>query len=446
MQFSKKSSILLLTLICFAVLVSACGGNSNSNSSSGSASNQSNDTASSTGDTEEGMAESKGKKIKLTLMIASSDDKNAKVEEQLVAEHFADKYDITFKAWDVSNAEKTVKTTIASGEPLDLVMYYPAQMETFVNADMALDLTPYLEANNGEWKDTFVGNVLESGEYNGKVFAVPYAAVYPMLEVNKDILDQAGVTLPDGPLAWDEFLKALETIKEKTGIKPLGLQKDWAGWVPRNNLISVWPDDGKMNDFVKGKIPFSDPLVVKAFDASKELYDKEFVYPGKGALSTTLEQVNIAFKTGKIAIKANVNILSAQSVKDSGLNNVQIVSWPHFGPLNYVLGGSNGYMIPSNAKNPEASIEIMKYLTSAEVLQKRVDAGAPVTIKGVKSEDPNFELYAKDAANIQPKEILTLSPKLDDGIASNMPANYIFKGKASLDELEKYRLEAIQQQ
>lgn len=440
MRHSKKMTLFSALLVSAALFVTACGGGSGSDSGKEpSASGKTAPTASNAGPSAE-----PAEKIKLTLMIASADDPVAKSTEQRVAEHFADKYEITFKQWDL-NAEKTIKTSIASGEPIDLAMYWPNRIDSFQNANMALDLTPYLEENNGEWKDVFLEGSLGAGTLNGKVYAVPYAAVYPMLEVNQDILDQAGVTLPADDLTWDEFMKALETIKAKTGITPFGLYKDWSGWVPLNNLITVWPDDAKRTEFAEGKISFQDPLAIQAFDASKELYDNELVYPGKGALSATLEQVNIAFKTGKIAIKANVNHLAAASVKESGLKNVRIVSWPHMGTLNYVLGGSNGYMIPANVEHPEASVEVLKYLTSAEVLQQQVDAGQPVTIKGVKSEDPNFALYAKDVAKIQSKDIAALSSKMTEVFQTKMPANYIFNGRSSLEELEKIRLEAIQE-
>ncbi|MFC5403280.1 ABC transporter substrate-binding protein [Cohnella soli] len=434
MLIYKKAGLLLTAAISTTMLLAACG---NSNSGSNGSPSAGTETASSS--PVQSNSTEPGEKIKLTLMIAPVDDPSGKKEEEMVAEHFKDKYDITFKPWD-ANAEKTLKTTIAANEPIDVAMYWPAAMETFVDSDMALDLTPYLDENGGEWRNTFVGNALNAGAYDGKVYAVPYAAVYPLLEVNKDITDKAGVTFPDGPLSWDDFMKALDTIQVKTGVTPLGLYKDWGPWVSRNNLITIWPDDAKRSEFASGKIPFTDPLVLKAFDASKELYDK-YVYPGKGALSTTLEQVNVAFKAGKVAIKADVNILAAQSVKESGLKNIQIVSWPNMG-LNYVLGGSNGYMVPANVPHPEASVEIIKYLTSVEVLQKRVDTGAPVTINGVQSDDPNFALYAKDIANIQPEEIIHLSPKISDILNTKMPANYIFSGKSSLDELEKLRTEA----
>lgn len=443
MKNPKKFTILGSVLISLSLVMTACGGNTTSSSSPSSSSNPSSTTAQPQ-ETEAPATEAPATpaaKIKMTLMTAAADDKVAQAEQKMVADHFADKYDITFKPWD-ANAEKNIKTTIAANNPIDLAMYWPNQMETFVNANMALDLTPYLDENNGEWRNTFLDNVLDSGKYNDKIYAIPYAAVYPLLEVNKDILVKAGVTIPDGPFSWDDFMKACASIKEKTGVWPIGINKDWSAWVSRNNLITAWPDKTALENFVAGKTSFTDPTVVKAFDATKELYDK-YVYSGKGAISTTLDEINIAFKAGKIAMRADVNILAAKAVKDSGLQNIQIVSWPYMGTSSQVLGGSNGYMIPANAAHPKDSIEIMKYLTSVEVLQARVDTGAPVTIKGVKSDDPNFAVYSKDTANIQPKEILSLSSEITDVMNNKMPANYLFTGKSSLDELDKLRLKAI---
>lgn len=419
------------------LIVSACGGGGNGGGGEAAGNTAQNAGAAGGSDAEAAAAAKPAEKIKMTLMITTADNEASKEIEAMVADHFADRYEITFKPWDIGNAEKTIKTTIASNEPIDLAQYWPTQMETFVNSDMALDLTPYLDENGGEWRSSFLDKVIESGTYDGKVYAVPYSAVYPMLVANQDILDQAGVTLPEGALTWDQFMDMCAQIKDKTGVWPIGINKEWAAWVPRNNLITIWPDETKMAAFAKGEVPFSDPLVVEAFEASKQLYD-QYVYPGKGALSSTLDQINIAFKQGKIAIKADVNTLAANSAKESGLKNITIGSWPTKG-LNYVLGGSDGYMIPANAKHPEASIAIMKYLTSTEVLQVRVDKGAPVTIKGIQSDDPNFALYSKDAGLIQPKEIINVSPQFMDIMNAKMPANYIFNGKASLDELEKIR-------
>ncbi|MCA0755823.1 extracellular solute-binding protein [Paenibacillus sp. N4] len=435
MFLSRKSSLIYIAILCVTLLVSACGGgNSNSGNDSSTAPNEEGNT-----DT----AAPLGEKIKLTLMFAWPGDTNAEEEQKMIQERFKDKYDITFKPVD-NNVEKTIKTTISAGEPVDLAFYWPGAMETFVNADMALDLTPYLDADP-EWKNSFIDGTLGLGTYNGKIYSVPNTPVYGLMIANKDLLVKAGVTLPDQP-TWEEFTQALSTIKEKLGITPFG--NAWVGWTHRFLLQTIWPNEQKLKEWSEGKIPFTDPAVVKVFDEVKNLYDKEFVYPGKGALTATSDQVLAGFKAEKVAIMAYVNFLADGAIKDAGIKNPQILSWPHNGTGLKVAGAANGYMIPANVKNPEASVEVLKYLTSSEVLQYRVDHGAPVSVKDVKPADPNskVELYARDAGNPTiAKEIGALDPKLDDYYANKMPANYIFKGKTALEEVDKLRQDAVKQ-
>ncbi len=441
---SRKTSLIVIVILCFSLLVSACGGNnSNSGNGSNAASNKGANSESTSDKTNGEKAAPSGEKIKLTLMFAWPGDANATEEEKMVKEHFKDKYDISFKPVDPS-VEKTIKTTIAAGEPVDLAFYWPNGMETFVNADMALDLTPYLDADP-EWKNSFIDGTLDMATYNGKIYALPNTPVYPMLIANKDLLDKAGVTLPDQP-TWDEFKSALTTIKEKLGITPFG--NGWIGWTHRMLLSTIWPNEETFKEWSAGKIPFTDPTVVKAFDEVKDLYDNGYMYPGKGALTVTSDQVMAGFKEEKVAIMAYVNFLADGAIQTSGIKNPQILSWPHHGTGLKVAGAANGYMIPANVKHPEASVEVLKYLTSPEVLQYRVDHGAPVSVKGVKPADPNskVEQYARDAGNpIIAKEIGSLDPKLDDYFQNKMPANYIFKGKAALEEIDKLRQEAIKQ-
>ncbi|MEH7096487.1 ABC transporter substrate-binding protein [Neobacillus vireti] len=425
MKFSKKTSLVLILLICISLIVSACSSTNEATSSSLSGSKS-------------------GEKIKLTLMIAWPDDVNGKREEELVAKKFANKYDITFKPVD-NNVLKTVKTSIAAGEPVDLSFYWTSCMGDFVEGDMALDLTPYLKANNNEWMNTFIDGSLNLGTIKGKIYAVPNTPVYPMMLVNKDLLDQAGVTIPDQP-TWDEFTNAMTKVKEKLGITPLGIQSGWAGWLVRNNLFAVWPNESKVKEWGEGEISFNDPEVAKVFNATKELYDKQYVYPGKGALTMTGDQVLNAFKSKKIAFMGYINFLADTAIKTSGVKNVQILTFPHMGARSKVMGSANGFMIPANAKHPKASIEILKYLTSTEVLQQRVDNGSPVSVKGVKADDPKIALYAKDAGNLYTEnEITSISPQMSDYIGNKLPANYIFNPKTTLEDLEKLRLEAIKQ-
>ena len=380
-------------------------------------------------------------KVPLTLMFKWADDSLAEYEEQMVAEHFKDKYDITFKQVDM-NIERILKTTITAGQPVDLAFYWTTNMKTFVDAGMALDLTPYLDVDGGAWKNTFVKGSLTPGTHDGKVYAVPATPVYPMVLANKDLLDKAGVILTDSP-SWDEFKAAMATIKEKLGISPFGISNSWSNWPVRSNLKSVWPTLEEAAAFGRGEISFNDPSVIKAFDEAKSIYDNDYAYPGgPGAMAVTLDQVSAGFRNGDIAMIAYINFLATTEVKNSGLENIQVLSFPHMGDRDMVMGSANGYMIPANVKNPEASIEILQFLTSREVLKNRMDNGSPIAVTGVDSDNEMAVKFGKDGGKLYTiAEIDQLSNKINEYFTNQIPANYIFNPERTLKELEALRLE-----
>jgi len=309
---------------------------------------------------------------------------------------------------------------------------------------MALDLTPYLE-KDAEWRNVFLPGALDAGKKDGKYVAIPYGAVYPCLHVNVDILDKAGVTIKD-MWTWEEFVDACRKIRAyDPDIFPLGINNEWACWFPRDGFFHVWSNEDELKAFNNGDISFTDPRIKKVFENVKALYDNKYFYPGDGALTATNDQVLSAFARGRIAIMPNVNSLVGSTTKDvvAGAFKTTVIGWPNMGnmDLNYVIGNSDGLFIPSNTKNPEKAVEILKYLTSTEIMQIRADNGEIVPCP-IKSSDPNYSLYGKDVNRMYPTEIIGISPEISDYILYSTPANYILYGDQCINELEALRLAA----
>ena len=55
------------------------------------------------------------------------------------------------------------------------------------------------------------------------------------------------------------------------------------------------------------------------------------------------------------------------------------------------------------------------------------------------SDDPNAKDYARDSGRVYPTEIMGLSSELFDYITQNVPANYLFYGDQSLEEMDTMR-------
>ena len=93
----------------------------------------------------------------LVIMITNPGEVNNAVEERL-KEKLGDKYNIITKTWDSASVEQTVKTAAAAGEQLDLVQYWPNQMNSFTSVGLATDLTDYMD---DEWKEGFEEGTLD---------------------------------------------------------------------------------------------------------------------------------------------------------------------------------------------------------------------------------------------------------------------------------------------
>ena len=179
-------------------------------------------------------------------------------------------------------------------------------------------------------------------------------------------------------------------------------------------------------------------------DKINDLFVKEYAYPGNGAFTQTKDQTKAAFTQGKVAMLFDVNNGGKkihEMMKEAGMTNVRTVSWPTMasGECDYVLGGCDGYFISSNTKNVEASINVLKYLTSKDVFAMMIENGdvVPAKVEGTVSEE-----FSRDSAKVYPKEITAISAEINDYINYNIGANYFYDKEATLDELESLRTSA----
>lgn len=350
---------------------------------------------------------------------------------------------ITRKVFSNDKVEQIIKTAYTAGEPLDLVEYWPNLMQTFSDADMALDLTPYLEEDD-IWRNSFVEGILEAGTYDGKVINLAEAIVYPLIVVNEDVLEEAGVEAKND-WTWDEFVDACEKIKANTDAAPIAVQTQHSNWLTRCGFEQTFENDEEYLSFVNGEISFTeDPRVKETMSKIADLYEKEYCYPGKGALSLSADEKIAGFAAGEIAMMAEVNANVVNVLSNTDIENIKIIGWPTMSEnMNYINGGFQGYFVPSHTKHPDLAVGIMKLLFSQQVMNYNADAGIVPTVP-VDSSNEYLNELSKDADRIGPGEVLKLSPELSDYLQNQLLANFILKGDSALEDIENLRLGATQ--
>lgn len=326
-----------------------------------------------------GSAENASEGVTTIKFYGSGSQYNVDMVSQFEAKNPSIKVEIV--PVDFNNAEQVIKTGIASGNPVDVSFFWGNQVSTFVTSNMALDLTPYLMANNKEWYNTFVPKYIEAGKINGKYYAVSYQPVIETLFYNKDLFKKYNLALP---ATWDDFLKLGAVLKEK-GLYLFG---DWNG--NHHQLLpftyQIYANNGVLKDATAGKLPLAGPNETPGLRQNlqmiRDVYQKDYWYPGQGALTSTQDQVTAAFYQGKIAMLFDAGSDAGKFEKEPpfevGAAKFPLVKAGGKYGVNVI---TNALFIPANAKHPKEGVEFMKFYTSPAGQAITLASGRPPSTK-----------------------------------------------------------------
>jgi len=436
---TKKKTFGLALATAMTLLVSACGGADKEPAAGGAQASEAPASASASGGDKAGGEKVSIKFFGMNMAYTSMEKMGAELQKKLP------QYDIELLTVDTGTIDTAIRTGIAGGSPADIYFYWPQNMGNLVKDRLALDLTPYLEANNGEWKNTFTPELLDLGKIDGKYYNVPFGSAYPVILVNNDIFAQAGVE-PKQEMTWEEFMAISEQIKQKTGASPFAVssEPDRQSWLIRQGVMSLANADGKLEALSKGEVEASGGYYEQALNHIKDLYSKGYWYPGEGALNITRDEINAAFLQGKVGMLAEV-AGTALSISEAAEFDVTVVKWPAMGPETVLLGGANGYFIPANASNPDAAVEVLKTLLGQEIQSIHLAHGYPPANRTITVENPVLQQIMTFTEDLYPFEFHTKESKLKSYYEGEMVPNYLMGAKIKdvLGQLDKLRQDAF---
>ncbi len=379
----------------------------------------------------------------VTLMLEISSYSPLVKAVEMAKEKFPE-YNIVSKEWAIDGVKRAIKTTQAAGgdESIDIAFFSSTGIMGFAESGLVNGLNEYLE-EDAEWKDSFEESMLESCSIDGEVYGIPWQAAYPVLVANKDIFDECGIEIKDD-WNYDELMEVCATLQEN-GYYGLGVAAGNDAWLIRQSYLNGFETEEELDAFNRGEIPITDERVKEAFERVKALYDNNYCYPGEGALALTADELMVGVSNGKVAMFATTNGGVSTLAEQAELENYQVVNFPSIS--NYstenLLGAPDVYIVPSNAKNMDATIEVLKYLTSEEVLTEMANVGCVVPLKDVEIDNEIYPELSKDMNRLHSEDFANLSDEIGDYISTTAMTNYYYSGDAALEELEQMRKNAV---
>ena len=227
-------------------------------------------------------------------------------------------------------------------------------------------IQPLAELKEDE-KAEYLQSIIEQGTYNNKLYALGAMESSVGLYYNKDILDEAGIEVPDAEHPWTrtEFLSVLEKLKpvleEKNGYA-LDMTFPTGEATIYYYAPFFWADGG---DFVDETGLVAEGIFNSEENAGTVEYFKTLL--DKGYMSKV--PIDHLFESGRAAFKFDgaweVNTVY-NSYPDINLGVAPYITGDNWNGERYTPTGSWAYAASSRTDNIEGATELVKWMSGVE--------------------------------------------------------------------------------
>ncbi|MGL5645235.1 ABC transporter substrate-binding protein [Cetobacterium sp.] len=222
----------------------------------------------------------------------------------------------------------------------------------------------YFPEDKNYLNNSFLSNILELGQVNGKQVGIPYSISNPIMYINSDLMNEAGIDIANTPKDWETVRKYSEIIKEKTGNMGLFVQEYADNWAQQ---ALIEGNGGKILIEKDGK---TIPTFASKDSSEAYQYLADMVHDNI-ALHASNDEGFQTFLNGKLGM-----VITTIGKRDNfeSTANFKIIGekFPLFnGKERKLPAGGNMLMIMTdNSEEQKASWKFMKYLLEEEASEK----------------------------------------------------------------------------
>ncbi|MFH1201413.1 MAG: extracellular solute-binding protein [Candidatus Omnitrophota bacterium] len=259
---------------------------------------------------------------------------------------------------------------------------------SFIKAGHILELTPYMDADSGKWRNSLFAKALAVNEFiEGNsygiapgVYGVPIDIMTIQMLYNKDLFRELGLNPNKPPATFAEFLDIGKKISatriggSASGGKQAKMQGLVSGWgemwmidcLANNYAFNIMGAD-KVSATIRGEVPYTDPDWIKVLDLFKEMQDCGLLATGVVTMvNKTAEQL---FANGKAVFAFNgswcVNVYKSMNPNLDYAAMLPPRASEKF-PMSIWGGAGSSFMVNAKSKNKEEAVKFLKWFTDRD--------------------------------------------------------------------------------
>lgn len=276
------------------------------------------------------------------------------------------------------NYSETLNAGIAAfraSEQPHVLMVFEVGTATMMSAQGAVKPVYEVMAESGASfdSDAYIGSV--KGYYtttDGQMLSLPFNSSTPVLWVNKDALQAAGVDPSVDLSTWEKVGEVLDKVKASGSSCPLTTA--WQSWIHLENLSAYHnvPFATKDNGFAgfDTELAFNSPLQVKHIQTMGDwAQDGKFLYAGRR------NEGGANFRAGECALftesSAGYAGIKAEAEFDFEVRPLPIWEGVAGAPQNTIIGGASLWVMQGHESEEYKGVaEFLNFLSSTDIQAK----------------------------------------------------------------------------
>lgn len=409
----KKQLAVLLAATMVASLT-ACGGSSSTADTTAAVSTDNgSDTSASSGDSKELVVAWWGNQVRNERTQAALDlyaEQNPGVS-----------FDGQFSEW--ADYWNKLATAAAGHSMPDIIQMDYKYLQQYVNNDLLVDLTPYIENGTLNVDDCNEG-VLNSGKVGDGLYALCIGINAPALMYNKTVTDQAGVTIKDN-MTLDEFLDICREVYAKTGYKTnivYGQNEIFMEYFLRASDVVMF-GDGELGGDVENYVSYFQ-LYEDGIKEGWMLDPSVFAERSIGSVEQDPIVYGSSPDTRSWCMFQYTNQLTAVKNAAGEETEIGITTWPSPDPVKSdYLKPSQFFSITKDSANPEEAAKVLDYVTNSVDCNNILlgERGIPLSSTVAEAVAPNMDETSQEIIafinNVVSENSSQINPPAPDGIS-----------------------------
>ncbi|MFN7209074.1 MAG: ABC transporter substrate-binding protein [Aggregatilineales bacterium] len=371
--------------------------------------------------------------VNLVLMgWSSSPSENARLQK-IVDDWNAANPDIQVTLNQVPDYDTTLQKSLAGGEPPDVFYVDSFRFLDLVRAEALMPIGEKLTD-----VDDFYPALRNAFTANGQFYCPPKDFSTLALQINTEMFEAAGLS---APTTWEEMRAAAEKLT-KDGVYGLVVPADFARWI-----AFLYGAGGSVTDDEFTKMTINSPEAEAAMEFYTGLYLDGFA---KTPADLGVGWPGEAFGKGLVAMAFEGNWIEPYLKDQFPALKHKAVELPAGPAGKATMAFTVCYAVPMKAKNPDAAIKFVDYLTGAEGMKAWTDLGLAMPTRASLREGwlelfPNLEPYLNGAEYARKWQFVpgfqAVLDKVNEQLSLVMAGNQTARG--ALAEIERVGNEVL---